>query len=614
MFRDSGIALLGALAALSFASGAASQSPRVWTWNPPLGSAALDQRFHALVAPYVTPSSTPEQTADWVCDRIRDRQLADGQVAIVMLNWGRGTLVGNVADACTSPLAPPGLATPWTANGRSQMSAWMEAFITRYMSRQQSDGIPSPTRWHLDCELRMPALCYLPQLEHCWGTDPTQMFAALRQDARWDTEPLLLNPGGIPTSLTLSQAWSAAGAPACDPALPRDHPANRGWSRWWDGMTREAVDGALEAVFYSKARAAWPGTRCSEFAQTLRLDGGAEPDGGRREYVDFEWWDRGWMRSTWTGRGDLQSPALYLFGTTFVDPGLDFWSENVRLHRANIDACLHSYGGVDPSTVTPWLTMPGVALPYGTDGSSRAVTDDEFLRMVALLRGRGIDEFMVWPGGTEDQWEATVRGVRAAWDVSLVDASVVRGTAGESPVPALRRADRQSLSMDATGGLGVELRATFATPSSGSGILPGRGWIAIEGTRMMAEGSVAVAARVVDGGEWRSLATFELARSLPGEQWIGPFPMDGLVAADGRVELRVTTNVSVSLDLLQLVRDPVIGLPPGSPDLNGDGRIAGADLGILLGDWGKQGGPSDIDRNGTVGGGDLGVLLGAWAP
>jgi hypothetical protein len=258
--------------------------------------------------------------------------------------------------------------------------------------------------------------------------------------------------------------------------------------------------------------------------------------------------------------------------------------------------------------------MPGVALPYGTDGSSRAVTDDEFLRMVALLRGRGIDEFMVWPGGTEDQWEATVRGVRAAWDVSLVDASVVRGTAGESPVPALRRADRQSLSMDATGGLGVELRATFATPSSGSGILPGRGWIAIEGTRMMAEGSVAVAARVVDGGEWRSLATFELARSLPGEQWIGPFPMDGLVAADGRVELRVTTNVSVSLDLLQLVRDPVIGLPPGSPDLNGDGRIAGADLGILLGDWGKQGGPSDIDRNGTVGGGDLGVLLGAWAP
>ncbi len=605
---------MGMLVALSFDSRAVSQSPRVWTWTAPRGSAALDPRFVELVSPYVTPSSTPEQAADWICDRIRDRRLVDGQVAIVMLNWGRDTLVGNTADACTSPMAPPGLVTPWTANGRPQMSAWMDSFIARYTSRQQSGGIPSPSRWHLDCELRMPALCYLPQLEHCWGTDPTQLFAALRQDARWNTEPLLLNPRGIPTTLTLSQAWSAAGTPTCDPSLPRDHPANRGWSRWWDGMTREAVDGALDATFYSKVRAAWPGTRCSEFAQTLRLDGGAEPDGSLREYVDFEWWNRGWMRSSWTGRGDLQSPALYLFGTTFVDPGLDFWSENVRLHRANIDACLHSYGGVEPSTVTPWVTMPGVALPYGTDGSSRAVTDDEFLRMVALLRGRGIDEFMVWPGGTEDQWEATLRGVRAAWDASLVDAAVVQGTAGESPVSALRRADRRSLTMDASGGLGVELRATFATPSLGPSMPHGKGWIAIEGARVTTAGSVAVAARVVDGDEWRSLATFETARSLPGEQWIGPFPMDGLVAANGRVELRITTNGALSLDLLQLVRDPVTGLPPGSPDLNGDGRISGADLGILLGDWGKPGGSSDIDLNGTVDGGDLGVLLGAWAP
>ena len=48
-------------------------------------------------------------------------------------------------------------------------------------------------------------------------------------------------------------------------------------------------------------------------------------------------------------------------------------------------------------------------------------------------------------------------------------------------------------------------------------------------------------------------------------------------------------------------------------DLNGDGSVTGADLGILLGDWG-QATASDIDGNGVVDGADLGRLLGAWGP
>ncbi len=48
-------------------------------------------------------------------------------------------------------------------------------------------------------------------------------------------------------------------------------------------------------------------------------------------------------------------------------------------------------------------------------------------------------------------------------------------------------------------------------------------------------------------------------------------------------------------------------------DLNGDNTVNGADLGILLGDWG-QATASDIDGNGVVDGADLGRLLGAWGP
>lgn len=54
--------------------------------------------------------------------------------------------------------------------------------------------------------------------------------------------------------------------------------------------------------------------------------------------------------------------------------------------------------------------------------------------------------------------------------------------------------------------------------------------------------------------------------------------------------------------------------PPACPaDLDGDGTVSGADLGLLLGAWGTAG-PGDLDASGTVTGADLGLLLGAWGP
>lgn len=53
-------------------------------------------------------------------------------------------------------------------------------------------------------------------------------------------------------------------------------------------------------------------------------------------------------------------------------------------------------------------------------------------------------------------------------------------------------------------------------------------------------------------------------------------------------------------------------LPP-SPDLNGDGMVDGADLGILLGAWGTGDGDADLNQDGVVDGADLGMLLGAWS-
>ncbi len=51
--------------------------------------------------------------------------------------------------------------------------------------------------------------------------------------------------------------------------------------------------------------------------------------------------------------------------------------------------------------------------------------------------------------------------------------------------------------------------------------------------------------------------------------------------------------------------------PPAPFDLDGDGAVGPADLGILLGAWGTSG-PGDFDGDGAVGAADLAQLLGAW--
>ena len=55
--------------------------------------------------------------------------------------------------------------------------------------------------------------------------------------------------------------------------------------------------------------------------------------------------------------------------------------------------------------------------------------------------------------------------------------------------------------------------------------------------------------------------------------------------------------------------------PVGDPaDFNGDGKVNGADLGILISGWGSSDPVLDLDGSGEVDGGDFGVLLASWKP
>jgi formylglycine-generating enzyme required for sulfatase activity len=69
--------------------------------------------------------------------------------------------------------------------------------------------------------------------------------------------------------------------------------------------------------------------------------------------------------------------------------------------------------------------------------------------------------------------------------------------------------------------------------------------------------------------------------------------------------IQVCPAVAVCLLALPAMAQSCIG------DLNADRTVTGADLGILLGQWGQTG-SGDLDGSGIVGGADLGLLLGVW--
>ena len=50
--------------------------------------------------------------------------------------------------------------------------------------------------------------------------------------------------------------------------------------------------------------------------------------------------------------------------------------------------------------------------------------------------------------------------------------------------------------------------------------------------------------------------------------------------------------------------------PPNPADLNGDGLVDAADLGLLIAAWGTA--KADLNGDGTTNSADIGILLVAW--
>lgn len=67
---------------------------------------------------------------------------------------------------------------------------------------------------------------------------------------------------------------------------------------------------------------------------------------------------------------------------------------------------------------------------------------------------------------------------------------------------------------------------------------------------------------------------------------------------------------NVQWDVVCQIR--VTEICPCAFDLDGDGSVDGADLGILLSNWNQESPQCDLNMNGIVDGADISLLLAAW--
>lgn len=126
---------------------------------------------------------------------------------------------------------------------------------------------------------------------------------------------------------------------------------------------------------------------------------------------------------------------------------------------------------------------------------------------------------------------------------------------------------------------------------------------------------VASASALIDGVGFRSFAsTPQLVADV--QAWVDNPASNFGVLIKGNEAVLQTTKKFDSRESAEAAQRPLLNVeftpPPAiAGDLNGDRRVNGADLGLLLAAWGSAG-PGDLNGNGTVDGADLGLLLALW--
>ncbi|HUU98537.1 MAG TPA: hypothetical protein VM487_22615 [Phycisphaerae bacterium] len=283
-------------------------------------------------------------------------------------------------------------------------------------------------------------------------------------------------------------------------------------------------------------------------------------------------------------------------------------------------------GGIPANSIAKWDGQQWSALAGGLGGSPPqanvlAASDADSDLGAALWVGGvfqsagGVEAYNIakWDGS---EWSALGDGVDSdvygltIFDDASGDALYVAGeftTAGDVDAVGVAKWDGSEWS--SIGGLwfepDVEPGVGYALTVFDDGTGPA---LYVSGVFAMAADVEAVSIAKWDGGEWWALGDGITFEGEPGEPYAvtagGTWTSPAALYASG--DFDAAGGVSV---------DFIAAWTPAIPgDLNGDGCVDQADLGILLADWGCSGGecPGDCDGDGDTDQSDLGILLTHW--
>lgn len=107
---------------------------------------------------------------------------------------------------------------------------------------------------------------------------------------------------------------------------------------------------------------------------------------------------------------------------------------------------------------------------------------------------------------------------------------------------------------------------------------------------------------------------YEVGFTVPADQPLGDTRMR-LRVHDGGFDAMAPCGTASYGEVEDYTLRIEAGAPPCVGDINGDGSVDAADLGLLVGAWGACGGggcPADLNGDGRVDAADLGLLVGAW--
>lgn len=536
------VAIAAPLAACTLA--ARADDPRFWaTWyndrglypSSPTSSFTpwSDARIKPLLIvwlPFWWDSSTytltqqAQEAAQETVDLINQFGLGDDEVAIFISGFGSAftasapyhmpTLTLHAGDALTDS-GPWEEFTLWTSNGVDECANWMDEYIATFATIQLLGVtyVPDPARFHFDSEYQL----YPESSLTFTFPDTRDLYERALLDGRATTEPILGFPGGSNTLATLpgvsTITWTNGvgfGSPGSYTSQQLD---NQDWIKAYHAASYRTYEAAMDVTAYSKIRAEWPKAMSSNYTQSMKLDG---VDG--RVFVPGTWAGVEWHQFAWEGFGDLQAPALYPLWWGMLNLGETILDGTIRYQRRQLDACVRSFGGANMDAISPWIPLAGQAWPGAYQNGAPYITTKRDLReVVALARGRGVQEFIVWLDSamifvdTQEHWDVTEALLDEVWGASVASCSSTNLVGSVAPASMDRVYEGDLFEMQsAVSGVKVEGEIVFdssfySAGCGGTGEAPYIN-VVVEGEMSMA-GTMEVFVKHQDGRGWEPIGS-----------------------------------------------------------------------------------------------------------